>query len=360
MENIIIIGCGVVGATIAYELSRDPRLHITVVDKQEPARGSSGAALGVLMGVVSQRIKGRAWQSRQASLQRYETLVPELEAITGSSIPYNRHGLVILGTESTDKDKWAALAEVRQSQGWQLKLWQPETLEQHCPQVNLAGLWGAVYSPSDRQIDPLALTTALVAAAQKNGVEFHFGIEINHLDDLHNLENLGNLGYKKSDRIILATALGTTKLTTNIGTPIDIRPVLGQAMQLELPAGLGNPEFQPVISGGDIHIVPIANHNYWIGATVEFADEQGELWGNQELLETMRTSVINFCPDLAQGKVVKTWSGLRPRPEGQPAPVLKKLPNYEHIILATGHYRNGVLLAPATAIAVLELLRGEC
>ncbi len=369
MQKVTILGCGVVGATIAYELSRQPDFQITVIDRNMPAQGSTGAALGVLMGVVSSKTKGRAWQLRQTSLQRYETLIPEVEAMTGLRIPYNRQGLVLLATSLGDMEKWATLAEVRKSQGWDLDLWQPETLGQRCPQINLgdswnphpsplperereqekSAIWGAVYSPSDRQIDPVALTTTLVAAAQKNGVKFHFGV---------NISINPNLSLEKLDTnwLILATGLGTTELTKTIGTPVDIRPVLGQAIQLEMPFALGNPAFQPVITRDDIHIVPIANHHYWIGATVEFADAQGVVSAQTALLENLRKEAIQFCPGLAEGKIVKTWSGLRPRPEGQPAPIIKKLPNHERIILATGHYRNGVLLAPATAIAVLELL----
>jgi glycine/D-amino acid oxidase-like deaminating enzyme len=93
-----------------------------------------------------------------------------------------------------------------------------------------------------------------------------------------------------------------------------------------------------------------------VGATLEFPDERGEVVGKQELLEIVKQGAINFCPALAEGKVIHTWSGLRPRPEGQPAPVIKKLAGHEQVILATGHYRNGVLLAPATAIAVSEIL----
>ena len=80
MSKIVIVGCGVVGAAIAYELSLISDLDITVIEKNTPASGSTGAALGVLMGAISQKKKGRAWRFRATSLKRYETLIPELEA----------------------------------------------------------------------------------------------------------------------------------------------------------------------------------------------------------------------------------------------------------------------------------------
>lgn len=367
MIKVTILGCGVVGATIAYELSCQPQWQITVVDQQMPAQGSTGAALGVLMGAVSQKLKGKAWEMRRASLDRYETLVPELEAVTGQQIPYNRQGIVMLATLAAEIEKWQELVAVRASQGWELELWQPETLAHRCPHINQelnqelnqGSLWGALYSPRDRQIDPGALTTALVTAAAKNGVKFRLNTKIGNLQGLLSPDNLDNLNNLDTDWIILATGLGTTPLTRSIGAAVDVRPVLGQAIELELPNPLGLVEFQPVTTGNDIHIVPIDPYHCWVGATVEFPNERGEVAGKQELLEIVKQGAINFCPALAEGKVVRTWSGLRPRPEGQPAPVIKKLPGYDRIILATGHYRNGVLLAPATAITVSEILNQE-
>jgi len=81
MSHVVVIGCGVVGAAIAHELSLVPG-PITVLDKQPPAQGATGAALGVPWSSIPQT-KGNAWRMRQASIQRYEALIPELEALTG-------------------------------------------------------------------------------------------------------------------------------------------------------------------------------------------------------------------------------------------------------------------------------------
>ena len=105
MTEIAIAGCGVVGAAIAYELSRLPNLKITLFDENFPASGATKAALGVLMGVISQKTQGRAWKLRQTSLERYETLIPELESLTGYSIPYNRQGIVLLHFTGENREK---------------------------------------------------------------------------------------------------------------------------------------------------------------------------------------------------------------------------------------------------------------
>lgn len=355
--NIVIIGCGVVGAAIAYELSQVPGLNITVFDKQPPAQASTGAALGVLVGIISQKVKGKAWQLRQQSIQRYETLIPELAALTGRTIPYNRQGILSLCLAVETLPDWEKLAAVRHSQGWELEIWDKAKLQDICPQVNHPEVIGAVYSPQDRQLDPTHLTLALVEAAQIKGVTCHFGVNVLNISNSQNGENHlveTTAGNFTADWIIIAAGLGSTALTAQLNQKIDIRPVLGQALQVSLAHPLGNPNFQPAINGNDVHIVPIGGGDYWIGATVEFPSDRNEISANQELLESVRQQAIAFCPELATAQIIRTWSGLRPRPEGRPAPIIEKLSGFNHVLLATGHYRNGVLLAPATAQRIRE------
>lgn len=357
MSHVVIIGGGVVGATIAYEMSRVPELQITVIDRQPPAQASTGAALGVLMGVISQKIKGQAWERRQNSIKRYETLIPELEAITGRKIPFNRQGIVSLLTEPHNLTGWENLAQVRQSQGWNLQLWDTDKLKFFCPQVDTRNVTGAVYSPQDRQLNPTTLTLALLEAAQYNGVKLKFGVNVvgfSSADSCTVVETIQ--GKIAADWVVVSAGLGSTLLTAELNQKVDIRPVIGQALQVRVTQPLGSPQFQPVLTGKDVHIVPVGNGNYWVGATVEFPSDHQEILPEQELLDEVWQQAIAFCPDLATAEIIRTWSGLRPRPEGRPAPVIEQLPGFSHVLLATGHYRNGVLLAPVTADAIREMI----
>ncbi|WP_017314937.1 NAD(P)/FAD-dependent oxidoreductase [Mastigocladopsis repens] len=382
MSHVVIIGCGVVGAAIAYELSKVQGLKITVVDRQPPAQASTGAALGVLMGIISKKIKGKAWQMRQTSIQRYETLILELEALTGRKIPFNRQGILMLlpepsmlsaekGTEEISQ--WEKLQEIRQSQGFSLEIWETAKLKSICPQVDNDKILGAVYSACDRQVDPTALTLALVDAASHYGVQFRFGVDVlgaqPHPSNSLPLKGEGGEvtpkycyqvetteGKIAADWFVVAAGLGSSLLTAQLEQMVDLCPVLGQALHVRLGHSLGNPDFQPVITGDDVHIVPLGGGDYWIGATVEFPTNKDEVIADQELLESVKQQAIAFCPDLAKATTIRTWSGLRPRPEGRPAPVIGKLLGYSNVLLATGHYRNGVLLAPATAHAIREMI----
>jgi glycine oxidase len=364
MTKIVIIGCGVVGAAIAYELSRVPGLKIVLLDEKVPASGSTKAALGVLMGAISHKTKGRAWKLRQASMERYETLIDELESLTGIHIPFNRQGIVILCFSKEALEKYQKLAETRRLQGFNLEIWDLKQLQAKCPQIVCDRIIGAVYSERDRQVNPTLLTQALVAGAAINGVDCKFGIKFQN----HFITDLNASNSQHCDRILLgdeaidvdwlvvAAGLGSTPLTTQLAKSIDVRPVLGQALQLKLANPLGHREFQPVITGDDIHLVPIGDGEYWVGATVEFPNQMGEVIAQAELLEKVRQDAIAFCPALANATIIRTWSGVRPRPEGIAAPIIGHLEGYNNVLLATGHYRNGVLLAPATALAIREII----
>lgn len=354
MTKIVIVGCGVVGATIAYELSLISHLDITVIEKQQkPASDSTGAALGVLMGVISGKTKGRAWKLRENSLKRYETLISELESQTGIKIPVNTQGILKLVFAGDRLDKWQKLQQTRQDNNWELEIWNRENLTAKCPQIQNDNIIAAIYSPQDRQINPRILTEVLVKAATQNGVKFQFGVTVKNYQNQLLLTNDNPI---ELDYLIISAGLGSTPLTQSLQQTLDLRAVVGQAMKFRLEENLGLKEFQPIITGKDIHIVPLGNQEYWLGATVEFPNDRGEAIAEPELLEIIKQEAIAFCPPLANATILETWYGKRPRPQGQAAPVIEKLTGYENIILATGHYRNGVLLAPATAVAVKNMI----
>ncbi len=354
---ISIVGCGIIGATIAYELSCLNRFKIAVYDSYQPAQGSTGAALGVLMGVISQKVKGRAWNMREYSIRHYHQLIPQLEQLTGLQIPHNNRGIFKLLSPDADLAKWQQLASTRQEQEWQLEIWEPTQILDRLPQLNSQLVSTAIYSPQDLQVDPVALTNALVAAAKMNGVEFYFDRSVHSLtaNNPRFCELLVDDGTSiTSDRVIVTAGLGSTDLLAPFGS-IEINPVLGQAIHFRLPQSLGNADFQPVISYADLNIVPLDNNEYWVGATVEFPVD-GHAIAQSESLEQLKQTAIELCPDLASAETLDIWSGLRPRPHQRPAPIIDRVGENGRILVATGHYRNGILLAPATAQLITEML----
>jgi len=373
--KVIVVGCGVVGALVAYELNRQLAVDVTVLERGIPAEGSTGAALGVLMGVISHKVKGRTWRLREASVRRYKALIEAL-AQQGETVPFNSQGIVSLCFDEGRFPRWQTLREKRAAQGWPLEIWSPDELKERCPQValesvvkdaagqaHLRTVKGAVYSPADGQVHPAELVRSLVRIATKQGVRFLSNTNVTELlmDANRCMGVRTDKGDFAADWVVLSAGLDSAVLTQFASEPLELMPVLGQAMEIQLAEPLGDVAFQPVINGDDIQFVPLGEGRYWLGATVEFPEEKEGPFtmpvAAERGLEELQRGGARFCEAIASAEVINTWSGIRPRPVGQPAPVIKPLGDVQNITLATGHYRNGVLLAPATAQQVCDLLK---
>lgn len=362
MTRVAIVGAGVVGATIAYELSFLPGLTVDLFDAQEPGQGSTGAALGILMAVISQKTRGRGWRLREQSLRRYRTLLPELEKVLSQPMEANRQGLIKLLWQE-DGPRWQKLQATRQEQGYPLALWSREQT-----QVELKGwdlpydqLQGAVYSPWDWQIQPQPLTRALVAAAQRRGVPCHCHCPVTINPGAPRVKEIETpQGNFPVDYVIVAAGLGSNGLLQGkdlTNAPPTLEAVIGQAFLLQLPA-LPQTQRRSPLTSEDIHFVPIGNNQYWLGATLEFPPDCPMGQPNDRRRQELWQRALAYYPFLQQAKIINYWSGKRPRPVGESAPVIRPWGGGENVLITTGHYRNGVLLAPATAQRVKEWLAG--
>jgi glycine oxidase len=368
--RIGIIGCGVVGAAIAYQLSTVPGLEVQLYDGRSPHQlEATGAALGVLMAAITTRLKGRHLKLRLESLALYEQWLPSLMAQTQIDIPYNRHGILQLVFDAAELERWHKVQVARETQGFRLERWTSQQLAEQFPELATAyscttgqQLVGAIYSPQDRQINPTILTQALIQGASQNGAQIHFESPVAQFKIQANSDGqrVTHLCTEKEtvgvDWLVVAAGLGATALTQTLSQPILIRPVLGQAIHFHCPDMFW--DNCPVINGEDVHLVPVGPHDVWVGATVEFPEdvEQRQIEPDPAALAATKAQAIALHPALAQATVTQSWQGLRPRPSDRAAPIIEQLPEYTNVLMAAGHYRNGVLLAPITAQEIQKLL----
>ncbi|PZD72409.1 Glycine oxidase [Acaryochloris thomasi RCC1774] len=363
--KIAIVGCGIVGAAIAYTLSQKTDWEITVWDRRTPDKWeATGAALGVLMAVVRTRLKGKHVRLCLESLQCYESIIPQLEALTNIAIPYNRGGIVQLCFNPQDLVYWQKTQAMRQRQGFTLEILNRAQLLKRYPDLSEArqaknAAVGAIYSPQDRQVDPVICAQALIKAAQLQGVQFIWQTPIQDFrcgSDQRVTYVVTETDVTPVDAVVITAGLDSQLLTAQLQPSLTLQPVLGQALRLKRPDPFAYP--YPVVNGGDVHLVPLNAQELWVGATVEFPEEDSleSPQANPALLEQVLGDAIALDPTLATAEILQTWSGLRPRPDGRPAPVIETLASHPNVVLATAHYRNGVLLAPITAVRVQNLL----
>ena len=371
-----VVGAGLVGMATAWLLQRhgqrvlriDPSLGDAPPNEGDGQLSGSRAALGVLMAGVFQRSSGRGWRLRQRSLALWEEWCRELAA-RGRPIA-RRHGLLLLAADAAERQRLERLPADRRRQGLGLELWEPERLARLEPLLP-AGAVGGLYAPGDGQLDPLQALEALHSDAVAAGLST-VGQAVRALE-----RGRGGQGWRlvladgrrlESEWLVLccATAAPTLLASLDPGFAADwaIEPVLGQALELELPAAAarcfagGGAEagaWPGAVLWRGINLVPRPDlpggRRLWLGATVE--PGRG---ADPAALAELRLLGGEAPPWLREARVLRSWQGLRPRPVGRPAPLLEPLA--PGLLLASGHHRNGVLLAPATAEWVLQQVQG--
>jgi len=378
-RTVIVVGGGIVGLSCAWLLQR--RGHrVLLIDpvlgsesSQETATGASRAALGVLMGQVFHRSHGRGWQLRQRSLALWKSWNQSL-ASRGRPIAH-RSGLLLLAQDGPELERQQALLADRQRLGLPLSAWSLEQLNAMAPPLPAQAV-GGLFSPEDGQIDPLQALEALHSDAAAAGLT-SLSESVTSLEPRRRgigwQVRLQDSRVLEAEWLVLAAGIGSQSLLAALegqresgsggraGPPLRLEPVLGQALELELEASVAQAIGQPppdhngsdatpgwpgVVVWQGLCLVPRPDlpggRRLWLGSSLEPGSEP-----SPEALQDLR-ALGGAAPDwLLRARVVRQWQGLRPRPIGRPAPLLECLA--PGLLLASGHYRNGVLLAPASA-----------
>ena len=301
----------------------------------DTAPQGSAAALGLLMAEVYQRRSGRGWRLRRRSMQLLQQWQQQLQ------LPIQR-GLLLLASETQEWERQQRL--VQQSQC--LDLLSPADLKQRINQATLPelpdGVLGGVWSGGDGQLDPMQWIRQLQLSAAEQGLE-RLQASVTAVDRHGSGPwqlRLSDGSELSCDWLLIAAGLGSIGLLESLGLPLPMEPVLGQALELQL--GNKPPSWNGCLIWKGINLVPRPNRRLWLGATVEPGDE-----ASAPALAELQSLEGTAPTWLQQAQVLRQWQGLRARPSGQPAPVLEQ--PQPRLLVVSGHYRNGILLAPACA-----------
>lgn len=351
-DVIAVVGAGSVGSVTAWWLARcgaqvawiaPPRLHGQGVGPEAP---SSLAALGVLMGHCSRRRRGRSWRLRRTAVDLWRQWLPLLGPVP------RQWGLTVLCHQADEVERLRTLVRHRQGEGCPLVWRTRDDLLNSWPALAATDLQGGLWSPQDGQLDPAPLLAALAGAAERLGVQ-RWPAQVTGLKpDGGNwrlqlqADDPAVPGTLPASAVALCTGLGAGPLLATLDPVVRLAwpmaPVLGQAAELHCPLlpsqGLPGP-----VAWRGVHLIPRPQpRQLWIGATVE-PGNRSQAHCFDRMLELDGTAP----PWLRQARVLRRWQGVRARPVGRPAPLLTTLA--PGLLLTSGHYRNGILLAPATA-----------
>ncbi len=336
-RNILIIGGGVIGLAIAIELKRQGA-KVSVVSK-DFMQAASHAAAGMLAPMAEKLTSPPLLDLCLRSRWLYPEWTQKLEELTGVETDYLPSGIL-----APVYEKPQAIIENDQA------VWlDQETIRLYQPGLS-EGVIGGWWYPEDGQVDNRCLMRSLLQGAQTLGVEIKEGVSVKAIQQKQGRVNgvLTDIGQLEAEQYVLAAGSWSSQLM-----PLPVRPVKGQMLSLRMPQKLHQPfPLQRVLYGDGIYLVPRQDGRLIVGATVEQVDWTP--FNTPQGIQNLLAKATELYPAVADWQIEELWWGFRPGTPDE-LPILGRSA-CENLFLATGHYRNGILLAPITANLMADLI----
>jgi len=336
-RDILIVGGGVIGLSIAIELKRKGA-KVTVVS-QDFTAAAAHAAAGMLAPLAEKLTSAPLQDLCLRSRWLYPEWTQKLEELTGVDTGYLPCG--ILAPCYTQPETIAEADNAVWLDRATIKLYQPGLSDR------VIGGW---WYPEDGQVDNRCLMRSLLQAAQTLGIELKEGVRVKAIQQKQGRVNgvLTDVGQLTAEQYVLAAGSWASQLL-----PLPVRPVKGQMLALKMPQKLHQPfPLQRVIYGDGVYLVPRQDGRLVIGATAEEVDWTP--FNTPQGIQTLLSKTTELYPAAADWQIEEMWWGFRPGTPDE-LPILGHS-SCENLFLATGHYRNGILLAPITATLMADLI----
>jgi glycine oxidase len=358
--DVVVVGGGIIGMAIAWR-ARRRGMAVTLLERDAVGAGTSRVAAGMLAPVVEAEFGDAGRRLLELGLRSsrlWPGFAQELTVLTGASVGLMRTGTLLVARDEDEARELERQFAFRRSLGLEVvRLRASEAREREpalAPTLRLA-----LEAPDDHSVDPRLVLAALRGACESEGVRLREHAPVERLDLDGGGERATGVTLRDGERVrggqvVLAAGAWSEQIE---GLPahagVRVRPVKGQILRLRDPAGPGL--LRRVVRFGGGYVVPRGDGRYVLGATVE---ERGfELAPTAGGVYELLRDAHELLPGISELEVEELSVGLRP---GTPdnAPLIGK-GRVDGVIWATGHYRNGVLLAPLTAELVVGLLAGQ-
>lgn len=347
--DVVIVGGGIIGGSIALDLA-GRNLRVAVLDRRELMQESSWAAAGMLSPAPHFPTDIPLVPLGRASLAMYPDFVGAVEEATGLRTGYRTGGAVIVLNHGDVERELSTLVALHHGLGLACEPLPLDEVGKMEPALGREARAAALL-PEECSIEPRVLASAVLAAAASVGVELCPGVEVTSLM-LNGKKCTGvktsNGGKFHARQVVLAAGCWSSQISGAAAYAPTI-PVRGQMAALRY---FGTP-IQHVLRSERGYVVPRgvrSPQTVVIGSTIDHTGfEKGVTSGG---LEKILSAANELVPDLAKAEIVETWSGLRPGTPDQ-LPIMGPA-DIDGLVLATGHYRNGILLAPVTAKLIGE------
>lgn len=347
MYDVIIVGSGVIGASIAFHLSNS-RKRILVIERDTIGSHASSAAAGMLGVQVEIKPNTPLFELARASHSRFPDLVDRLEKEIETPLHFNQAGILRLA--ETEEDL-ISLAQLQQAQAAIGLTSQILTYDQICKlEQGISPLIKGGMIVPDGQLEAAHLTPSLMKVAVSQGVEvLDKTTALSLVIDQNEIRGVNTTkGTFLAEAVVLAGGAWTNQLLPDC-YQFPLYPVKGEAFAIRLPAS----QLVHTLFTDRCYIVPKAGNRLLIGAT-ESAHEWDPVVKMNGLLQLIQKAATIY-PTILDGEFERTWAGIRPQTKDS-LPYLGFDPDIYGLIHATGHFRNGILLSAITGEIVADLL----
>ena len=349
-SDVLIVGGGVIGLSIARELHKKGLRPITVVDRSAVGNEASWAAAGMLAPNVETDSSEEFHRFGTESLKLYPAFAEELVEETGIDIELDQSGTLYLAFDENERDELRQIYRRQTLRSVPVEHLSGEAIRDLEPLASPHALEGLFY-PSDWQVDNRKLMLSLKEFAKINNIRVVENFEVATLvSEGGRITGAADAAGQvvHADVTILATGAWTSLI--KIGgafLPVEVKPIRGQMICFDT----GERLLRRVIYSHRGYIVPRADGRVLVGATVE--DAGFDKSTTDEGIASLKDAAIEIAPLLRGFGITERWAGLRPL-AANGMPVVGEVPGYDNLFVASGHYRNGILLAPKTAEIVTE------
>jgi glycine oxidase len=348
--RIAIIGAGVMGCASALALA-DRGADVVVLERAVPGAEASSAAAGILGAQVESHAPGPLLRTFVRAREQYAAWASALRDASGIDVGYHVSGVLRVARTADEARQLAREVAWQQKEGLRAEFCDARAARRIEPEL-CEDLQAAAYFPDDAQVDPKALLRALVAAASRAGVIFRAGSTVQHVI----AESGRCVGVRledaelRADAVVLAAG-SWSSLVPGVPTEVPaVRPARGQMVLLEERP----PRTRTIVFGNTVYAVPRGDGRVLCGSTLEFVGYRREVTAAG--VNAILSGALQILPSLGAAELAGTWSNFRPHTEGEkPLTGSSPLPG---LFLATGHYRNGILLAKVTADDVARAVLG--
>lgn len=342
--RVIVIGAGIMGCGSALALARRGVRDVVVLERAVPGAEASSAAAGML----AAQVEAKNPAERDAFVRArdgYAAFAEELRELSGLDVGYRKSGVLDLATTEEELGELARSVEADRTAGLRAELLDAAAVRALEPGI-APGVAGAAWLADEAQVDPPRLLRALVAAVARTPVTIRSGAVVASLVQeggrcrgvtLQDGESLA------ADVVVLAAGSWSSLVPGVPASVPRVRPVRGQLVLLEERP----PRLSAVVFGGGGYLVPRGDGRVICGSTMEDVGHRREVTAGG--VASILARATRIAPCLGAAEFSRAWCNFRPSVEGAPLVGASPLPG---LVLATGHHRNGILLAKITAEAV--------